>query len=178
MKDLKQDIRIFQDAKDNKTTIVIWNMSAKTKQKLAELLLGDVQAIETVAGVKNTSPDFGDDVPETANMQDITAILQGKTPAGQIEYLQECYKRERNKTYLQQIRDIAINVAASEDDQAIRAVLYALKDMSAHVLNNLADQMGAKIEASDPAREQKIATTLANASHDTLVTALKAIVKA
>ena len=58
MRNIKEEIRLFQDAKENKTTIIIWNMSEQTKKKLAELLLNDLQTVETVTGVESTQPDL------------------------------------------------------------------------------------------------------------------------
>lgn len=48
---LKEKIGIYQDSTNNKTTIVIYNMSKKTREQIATLLLGDLKTVETVSGL-------------------------------------------------------------------------------------------------------------------------------
>ena len=94
MRNIKEEIRLFQDAKENKTTIIIWNMSEQTKKKLAELLLNDLQTVETVTGVESTQPDlsnaqFKNVDANTETIESFMARLPEK-PAEKMTFLAKC----------------------------------------------------------------------------------------
>lgn len=48
MENKKEIIEIHQKPEDNLTAIYIWNLSEKTKKKIAELLLSDIDAVHTI----------------------------------------------------------------------------------------------------------------------------------
>lgn len=67
---LKEEISIFQDPKNNKTTIVIRNMKKSTRDAIGRLLLGDLKA-EEVTGleeIRKEAPDMNTDV---SNMEPV-----------------------------------------------------------------------------------------------------------
>ncbi len=170
---IKEDIRIFQDAKNNKTTIVIWNMSEATKLKLAQLLLGDLKSVEQIEGITSTEPDMSAEVQSVDNM---TQIFEPGLPASQI-IMKLCsdYANTKDKNILIQIR-ANITGVYDEDEQQIKAVLFALKDMSSSTLDLLVEQMGFGISKDNPNRDQMIAQALAICPKETLITVLHKIV--
>ena len=170
---IKEDIRIFQDTKNNKTTVVIWNMSETTKQKLAQLLLGDLKSVEQIEGITSTEPDMSAEVQSTENM---AQIFKPGVPASQI-VMQLCsdYANTKDKNIPAQIR-ANITGVCDEDEQQIKAVLFALKDMSGRTLDLLVEQMGLGISKDNPSRDQMIAQALAICPKETLITALHKIV--
>lgn len=63
---LKEEISMFQDAKNNKTTIVIRNMKKSTRDAIGKLLLGDLKA-EEITGleeIRKEDPVMSSDVSE------------------------------------------------------------------------------------------------------------------
>lgn len=63
---LKEEISMFQDAKNNKTTIVIRNMKKSTRDAIGKLLLGDLKA-EEITGleeIRKEDPVMNSDVNE------------------------------------------------------------------------------------------------------------------
>ena len=70
---LKEEFAIYQDTKNNKTTIVVRNMSKKTFDALTQLLLGDIKTVNSISGLEEVAskePALTDDV---SNMQQVTS---------------------------------------------------------------------------------------------------------
>ena len=68
---LKEEIGIYQDKKNDKTTIVIRHMSYKTREALAKYLLGDLSAVEEVTGLEEVGHDMSHVAPETNGMEPV-----------------------------------------------------------------------------------------------------------
>ena len=70
---LKEEIGIYQDPKNRKTTIVIYNMKQKTRDTLAKLLLADLQVeVETISGLTEVPHDNPILTPEIDGMTPVT----------------------------------------------------------------------------------------------------------
>lgn len=78
---LKEEFAIYQDQKNNKTTIVIRNMSQKTFSKITELLLGDIKTAETISGLEEVVPKEKILTDKTDGMEQITSIPVGSAPS-------------------------------------------------------------------------------------------------
>ncbi|MBQ6857737.1 MAG: hypothetical protein IJO13_11630 [Lachnospiraceae bacterium] len=65
---LKEQIGIYQDSANKKTTIVIYNMTQKTRDKIATLLLGDLKVVEEITGLKEVSRDDSCISPDLTGM--------------------------------------------------------------------------------------------------------------
>lgn len=177
MKNLRQDIRIFQDAQDNKTTIVCWNLSKQTKEKLFQILLEDVQTVETITGVTNTPPDLSNEVKNTASMTPVDALdaaIAGKAIDQQAIILCSMYEKNNDPAIPAKIKSLMPTVYESHPD-TIRNVLYALRNMSGSTLDSLADQMGYGNTQGRPDRDQVLVQVLGATREDMLPVVLKAI---
>lgn len=71
---LKEKIGIYQDSTNNKTTIVIYNMSKKTREQIATLLLGDLKVVETVSGLTEVPHEDAYMNPDITGMEPV--VLQ------------------------------------------------------------------------------------------------------
>ncbi len=180
MKNLKEEIRLFQDAKDNKTTIIIWNMSDKTKKKLAELLLGDLQCVETVEGVESTKPDL-----DTAQLKDndpSTEMIESfvnRLPANLIERMNILAKviltggPQISRQLARQTCEDALH--GSVEDNVLRGILYAARDFWDDKAQNLIQALGYSNNAGLD-NEKKLQMALTDADRNTLEILVGALV--
>lgn len=77
---LKEKIGIYQDPTNNKTTIVIYNMSKKTREQIATLLLGDLKTVETVSGLTEVPHEDAYMNPDITGMEPVV-LQQQAAPA-------------------------------------------------------------------------------------------------
>lgn len=88
MESKKEIIEIHQKPEDNLTAIYIWNLSEKTKKKIAELLLSDIDAIQTIPDMatldapKNDVPEMPKE--ETAEEEEVDEDTTVNTEAPKI----------------------------------------------------------------------------------------------
>ncbi len=180
MQNLRQDIRIFQDTKDNKTTIVCWGLSKATKEKLVSILLGDIQAVETISGVNNIAPDYGRDVQDTSYMQPVvpTPVIDDDLKNLPVEQqISELIKRYHANPSLQIAQTVKALIPQLYDanENTMRFVLYEIRNLSTHTIDDLCDQMGVKHTPGLTDRDQCVQTALVNAPKETLNAALRKI---
>ncbi|MBQ7430218.1 hypothetical protein [Butyrivibrio sp.] len=178
MKNIKEDIRIFQDAKTNKLTIVCYNLSSKTKAKLIDALLGDIEAVETVENVISTVPDLNEQQVNTEGMIpaiDLDQLITGKSPALAVAELAKAYETTKQANIPAKIKELLPQVQ-SADDNSIRGVLYQLRNMSSSVIDNFAASFGYDISAHPEERDNYIIEALKSACRDTLQDTLQQMI--
>ncbi|ADL36272.1 hypothetical protein bpr_II335 (plasmid) [Butyrivibrio proteoclasticus B316] len=174
MRNIKEEIRLFQDAKENKTTIIIWNMSEQTKKKLAELLLNDLQTVETVTGVESTQPDlsnaqFKNVDANTETIESFMARLPEK-PAEKMTFLAKCMLGDGPEIARDVAKEVCEEALCSEDikaDDNLRGILYALREFWQDGAQKLVQNLGFA-NNSTLTDDKKLVEALRNADRDTL----------
>lgn len=175
MKNLREDIRIFQDAKNNKTTIVCFNLSEKTKQKLIMDLFGDLETVETVEDITCTEPDLSPQVASTEDMmqlQDLNELIKGLNAPRAIITLADFYQTSKQIDVPNKIREL-IPLIYDADDNTIRAVLFSLRNMSSGLVDAFVQQMSCA--NAEESRDTCVGKAISMACRDTLLDVLHQI---
>lgn len=176
MQALKEDIKIFQDPKNNRLTIVCYNLTAQTKHKLVDTLLGDISAVETVEDVEVPAPDMSPEIQDTDQMEPVNPKLTGTALVTEITKLAGRYVNEPSAQIIQQIKNM-ITTSYDEDENTLRGILYSMRNLSQRIINLFVEQMGygSVSEAPTEERDAKIIEALSAASKETLITTLRAL---
>ena len=117
---LKEEFAIYQDNKNNKTTIVIRNMSEKTFSKLTKLLLGDVKTVESISGLEEVAS------PEQTLTDDVTGMTQITEPV--YDQAPSMADAENMDLYYPQDEETAPAAATAPDEQS-EAEMKAVQDL-------------------------------------------------
>ena len=124
---LKEEFAIYQDNKNNKTTIVIRNMSEKTFSKLTKLLLGDVKTVQSISGLEEVTS------PEQKLTDDVTGMTQITEPV--YDHAPSMADAENMDLYYPQDEEPA-PVATTATDEQREAEMKAVQDLWATYDNN------------------------------------------